>query len=426
MPRTGRSRLPAWILGSGVIAIAMAVMNLSTYGFTIIAARLLGPREYGGLAAVMGLLLVVNVVSLGLQATGARRVSAAPKDLEHIEAELLGTSYRSALALGLVCLLAVPAVTWLLRLDSWWPAALLAATAVPLTVMGGQAGIIQGERRWLALATIYLAVGLGRVVLGVAGLALRPDTVGAMAGVAFGAFGPVVVGWLALRRKSRAGERSRPRSPRTRRLGWSPGGVLREVGHNSHALLAFFALSNADVVIARVVLDDQQSGLYAGGLILAKAVLFLPQFVVVLAFPAMSAVGAGRGMHLKGLALVLGIGTLATAGTWLLSGLAVTFIGGDAYAALQPMLWVFATVGTLLAMIQLMVYSVVARQRQRAVFVVWGALLTLLAVSPLVSSVTFLLVSVVTVEASLLIVLVLVSLHGLPGRVSADDPVLGA
>ena len=56
----------------------MAVMNVTTYGFTILAARLLGPAEYGALAAVMGLLLVVNVLSLGLQATGARRVSAAP------------------------------------------------------------------------------------------------------------------------------------------------------------------------------------------------------------------------------------------------------------------------------------------------------------------------------------------------------------
>jgi O-antigen/teichoic acid export membrane protein len=76
--RLRRRSLPGWLVGSGVIAVAMGVMNLTTYGFTILAARLLGPAEYGALAAVMGLLLVVNVVSLGLQATGARRVSAAP------------------------------------------------------------------------------------------------------------------------------------------------------------------------------------------------------------------------------------------------------------------------------------------------------------------------------------------------------------
>ena len=61
--------------------------------------------------------------------------------------------------------------------------------------------------------------------------------------------------------------------------------VIREIVHNSQALLAFFALSNADIVVARNVLDDHDAGLYAGGLILTKAVLFLPQFVVVRRVP---------------------------------------------------------------------------------------------------------------------------------------------
>ena len=64
--------------------------------------------------------------------------------------------------------------------------------------------------------------------------------------------------------------------------------ILRETFHNSQVLLAFFALSNADIVIARNVLDEHDAGLYAGGLILTKAMLFLPQFVVVVAFPSMS------------------------------------------------------------------------------------------------------------------------------------------
>ncbi len=70
--------------------------------------------------------------------------------------------------------------------------------------------------------------------------------------------------------------------------------VIRESVHNSQVLLAFFALSNADIVIARNVLDEHDAGLYAGGLILTKAVLFLPQFVVVIAFPSMSTIAERR------------------------------------------------------------------------------------------------------------------------------------
>ena len=45
-------RLRSWLDSSAGIAIAMALMNLGTYGYTIVAARRLGPQSYGGFAAV--------------------------------------------------------------------------------------------------------------------------------------------------------------------------------------------------------------------------------------------------------------------------------------------------------------------------------------------------------------------------------------
>jgi O-antigen/teichoic acid export membrane protein len=392
--------------GGAVIAVAMGVMNLTTYGFTILAARLLGPAEYGALAAVMAVLLVVNVLSLGLQATGARRVSAHPESLPQIEGEVMATSWASAAALGLLLLVATPLVTDTLNLDHWGAAALIAVTVVPLSVMGGQAGILQGERRWGPLAGIYLAVGVGRLGFGIVALVVEPDTLGAMTGVAIGAFLPVLVGHLALRhpdRRTRVGAGERLRA-------WAPGGVLRETMHNSHALLAFFALSNTDVIVARHTLPEHQAGLYAGGLILTKAVLFLPQFVVVIAFPSMSRDGSGRRMHLLSLGMVLAIGAVTVAGVAVLSALAVVFIGGPEYADLQHRLWVFAALGTLLAMLQLMVYDVVARQHQRMVYVVWVAMAALLLAAPVIGSLTTLLTTVVTIDALLFALLLGASL----------------
>lgn len=392
------------VLRSGlVIAVAMAVMNVTTYAFTILAARLLGPVEYGALAAVMGLLLVLNVLSLGLQATGARRVAAAPQDLHRIEHEVLRATYLSALALGALALLATPVVSAMLNLDSLVVAALIAVTVVPLTVMGGQAGLLQGERRWAPLAAIFLAMGLGRLAFGTVALLLEPDTLGAMTGVTLGAVVPAVVGWWALRRPGR--DRGQGSSSATgaawQRALWAREGVLRETVLNSHALLAFFALSNADVVIARGVLDERQAGLYAGGLILTKAVLFLPQFVVVIVFPSMSSAQSARRMNLMALGVVLAIGLTTVVGAAVFSGLAVAFIGGPEYADLEDVLWAYAGLGTLLAMIQLMVYNVVARQRQRTVYVIWFAMGALLACAPWVSTGTALLTTVIVIDTVL-------------------------
>ena len=399
-----RSSTTKVLRDGAVIAVAMAVMNVTTYAFTILAARLLGPAEYGALAAVMGLLLIVNVISLGLQATGARRVSAAPGSRLEIERDVLSTGYRSAAVLGVVTLLASPVVAVLLHLDTWLIPAFVAVTAVPLTVMGAQAGVLQGERRWGPLAGIYLAVGLGRLGFGALGLAVERNTLGAMAGVAIGALLPVAIGAAALRRPGR----ERPgRTPPRRADRWAEGGVLREVGHNSHALLAFFALSNVDVVTARITLDEHQAGLYAGGLIMAKAVLFLPQFIVVLAFPSMASSASRDSARRKSLLLVLGIGLTTVAGVAVLHRFAVEFVGGQAYAEIGSMLWAFACLGTLLAMLQLMVYDAVARQNRGAVYLVWGTLVAVLCAIPFVSTVTEWLAAVSIADACALGLLLL-------------------
>lgn len=377
-----RPSLRGLLRTAGGFAVAMAVMNVATYAFTIVAARLLGPAEYGAFGSLMGLLLVVNVLSLGLQATGARRVAAHPGERDLIEAEVLAATYRSATWLTLACLVAAPLVGWALDLDDWWTALTLAAAAFPLTLMGGYAGILQGEQRWLPLAGVYLAMGLGRVVVGGVVVLVLPTAFGALLGVAVAAVLPALVGALALRpgiRVPRTGRVARTAPP-----GRARGAqVLREVAGNSHALLAFFALSGADVVAARIVLAPEDAGLYAAGLILTKAVLFLPQFVVVVAFPSMSRADQQQRVYLRGLVVVAALGALATAVTALLEDLALLFVGGEDYAGVGPTLWLFAALGTVFAMVQLMVYEVVARQHAASVHVVWAGLVLVAALAGL-------------------------------------------
>jgi O-antigen/teichoic acid export membrane protein len=189
--------------------------------------------------------------------------------------------------------------------------------------------------------------------------------------------------------------------------------VLTEVAHNSHALLAFFTLSNIDVVIARNALDDHRAGLYAGGLILAKAVLFLPQFVVVIAFPTMVARGGSR-MQAQALGLILVMGAAVTAGAAVLAPLAVLFVGGSAYLELEPFIWGFAAVGTLLSMVQLLVYQAIARQQRSAVVVVWAGLAVLLPAVLVIDRPTELLLWESTVHATVLLALLVLAARRLP------------
>lgn len=389
----------------GIIAAAMGIMSLGTFGFQIAATRLLGPGHYGALGSLMNVLLVVGVLQLGLQATAARRIASDPQHVKQIERVVLKVTQVAAYAFGLLLLVTAPLSNWALKLGDVRVLVLVAICAVPMTITGGQAGVLQGERRWWPLAAQYVAGGVPRLLIGVALMAWRPTEFWGMVGVTAAAFMPMFVGWYALRRERPHGHESDLHT-----------GVLiaRESVHNSQALLAFVALSNVDLAaIARHVLDAHHTGLYAAGLIVTKVVLFLPQFVVVTAFPTMSTPHERRKALVRSLTLMAIVGVASTLGSYVLSGLALVFIGGHQYREVQGELWVFAILGTLLAMLQLLVYSVLARQGRWPVLLIWAALIALVVIGWQQTTLASLLWAVVSVDGTLFAVLVLLSFRAL-------------
>ncbi|MGN6722646.1 MAG: lipopolysaccharide biosynthesis protein, partial [Marmoricola sp.] len=103
-----------FLRSEGVIAIAMAIMSLGTFGFQIAATRLLGPKHYGALGSLMNVLLVVGVVQLGLQATAARRIASDPLHVKQIERVVLKVTNVAAAVFGALLLVTAPLSNWAL------------------------------------------------------------------------------------------------------------------------------------------------------------------------------------------------------------------------------------------------------------------------------------------------------------------------
>jgi O-antigen/teichoic acid export membrane protein len=389
------------------VAVGTTVMNVAAYLFTLVAARRLGPEGFSVVAALMGVVLVVNVLALGVQATTARRV--ARTDTPGVAGRMLATALRAALGLGLLCLALSPVAAVVLRLDTWLTAATVAVTAAALTVTGGQLGVLQGRRNWQGFALLSLAMGAGRLLVGGAAVVLWPTPLGAMTGVALGAIVPTVVGRRLVRERTGRASAEPDGSAGSSEVTSAPMRLLREVAHDSHTLLAFFALTQVDVFAARVILPADEAGTYASGLIVSKAVLFLPTFVTVMAFPALARRAGPRHLHLLGLVVVMAIGAVATAMILVVPDLALAFVGGAAYAAVQPDLWLFAVLGTVTAMIQLLVQTALARTHRGAVWWIWGALVLVVAGVPFIATGHGLLVLVLCVDVALLAVLLRVT-----------------
>jgi O-antigen/teichoic acid export membrane protein len=348
-----------WLRSATVVAVGMAVMNVAAYGFTLVAARALIPEQFGALSALLGLLLIGNVGSLGLQASGARRIAthSGPGQAALADA-LLKAGRRAAIGLTAVCLIVTPLFMWFLHIDSVLAALLVAPTLGFLTVMGSQLGVLQGGEHWRELAAVYTAVGIGRLALGAVALVIHPSVAAAMAGLALGAVVPVLLGGFLLR-GSTGGTRAEVKQ------------VLRETVHGTHTLLAFYAIYNADVLLARGLLDATSSGIYAAGVIVAKACLFLPQFVTVVVFPSLATAPGDTQRLRRAIQAVAALGACAVVGAALLPRVVVKVVGGSEYAAIGPIAWLFALAGSSYAVLQLVVYAAIAQQERRAALVIW-------------------------------------------------------
>ncbi|MBP6997360.1 MAG: oligosaccharide flippase family protein [Phycicoccus sp.] len=385
-----------------LVAGSFVILNGLSFVFSVLAARALGPAQYGVLASMMNLLLIVNVVAMGLQAVAARRIAVEPVRQESTALVVRRTAWWAGAGVAVGVAVLAPLLDRWLRLGSLGLVGLLALSACALAVLGGRLGTLQGTEHWRGFAVTYVVFGLTRLACGWLGVVLRPDPVGAFAGVTVGLVLTMVAGVLFDRRAVAVPDHQPPPSGRATKS------FLIESGHAMTLLLAFFALSSIDVLLARAVLDEHDAGLYASGQILAKSVLFLPSFVSVVAFPRLARGGRDR-LHLLGLAVVLGMGAVGVAMTALLPALALVFVGGAQYAQTSNRLWEFAALGAVLAGIQLLVTTALARRHTRAVWVLWLAVAVLTGAALLATTWDALLHIVLGVDLVVLAALVLVT-----------------
>ena len=192
------------LTGGLLVAAAIAVMNVTTYGLTLAAARLLGPDQFGQFSSLLGVLIVVNVVSLALQATGARRVATSEQSRPELEHRILSATRMAAAAVLVIGLLLAPVLNRVLRLDSIWGAIAMAVAAnVSLGLMLGLLPPVLAfmglplEARHVTLSTGQLAAAVGTLGWGVL---LTSAFWWCVAGIAVtGALNLGVSFWLALK-----------------------------------------------------------------------------------------------------------------------------------------------------------------------------------------------------------------------------------
>jgi len=341
----------------GLLGVTVAgwLGNALSYLLLLAAARRLGTADYAELVTLLNLLLIGSVPSFALQAVAARRVATGTAD------GLLEAGSVVGLAAAVLIAALSPALVAFLHLPG--PAGpLLVALSMPGTALQGLCqGVWQGEQRLTGLAVATFVGTAGRSGAGLAGLLLGGTSTSAIGALAVGLTLPAAGCVLALPELRR--RRLHQRTLRS---------VVFEAGHASHAYGVFLLLSVSDVLLARHVLSTPAAAVYAAGSVLTKASLWLPQSVANVLFASLTDTDRHHRVFGRAVAGLAGLGLALVAGSWLLGGLVAEVVGGGSYPQLRADAWLFALLGSCLAVLQFTLVAGLAVRNVMVTALIWA------------------------------------------------------
>jgi O-antigen/teichoic acid export membrane protein len=358
-PHPNRPRRVSGIRAGVIVFVGIAIANVGNYLFQLIAARWLGPGQYGDLAALIAVAALITLPLGGLQAAVAREVATLEAEKRHaLAAARIRYGLDLALGAGVIAAAALMLFSKFIRqmLDIASLSAVLMTLAlvVPAFLMPLLLGWLQGVQRF-GLLSATLSIGpMLRIALLAIVVAAGQGVAGAIGATLVASAAALVIPIAVLRANL---ERGIPRA--AGRFDWTKG--LRRSFPVVTGLLALTALSTIDVVVANTALEGHWAGIYGSAALIGRVILYLSTAVVTVLLPKVSERSALR----LDTRTILSASLIATAvlslgmtlAYTLFSGTIVTLTVGREYADAGPLLWIFALAMSGYALLNVLLFN---------------------------------------------------------------------
>ncbi len=372
-------RVSARALKQGIVLLSATLIgNLLQYLFHFAAGRILGPIEYGILASLLALSVILTVPTGIAQTVITQYIAGffARKEMGRAS----GFAVEAAKGLTIIGLgiffltaLASPIIAAFLNIPSTWPVLAMGTFFLfsgPLVTL---TGVLQGLQRFYGLAAqTVLGPGL-RLLAGLVMIGLGLGAAGALTATAvsnlivLGLTTPLISDLLGTSRSQH---------------GLKLSEVSNYTGIVFWGTLAFAVLTNVDLVIVKHFFQPEQAGYYSAASVLGKTILAFPGAVAMLLFPKSSfrhALGQGA----SDLARKSGLVTLALSGfaavlLYLFQAPAIQIMFGEEYRQGAPLVGMYGASMAFFALVQLLFNYYLSQKDARFVWLlaVSAALLT--------------------------------------------------
>lgn len=383
-----------------MLFVTLTVVNGSNFLFHAAISRRLEPASYGGLSALLGILLVLTVPVSALQLAITRKV-AARRDSGHgpgsvVVGPLLADAVVWGVLLSGALVVVAPVVRAFLHLPTLSSAVMLAVYVLPAAIALVPRAVLLGQLRFRLVAGGLLAGAATRLALGIVLVERGAGIDGAMAATVLGEVVTAAVLLPALRAVVRGPDDVTPL-----RVQWgeATGAVL--------AFTGFWVLTGVDTLLARHYFPRTESGLYAAAATGARTAMFFSAAVSIVAFPRFAAGDGGpraRASLVQALAAVAVLGFGVAGLTLLAPELMVRVLFGVDYGGSATVIGILALSSATLGVVNVLMYYLLATDRPRPASWCWGGV----AVAVVAAAVADL--SISSLAALMLATMVIVSL----------------
>ncbi len=356
-----------------MVFVGSLIVGFGNYLFQIIMGRMLGPEDFGLLAALLSITLILAVPTQTINHVVSKTVAdLTGKNQKNKIFSFLKQIIKKAsfygVFLSIVFLLFSSQVKKLLNLDSIAPLIVLSGYFLFSFLVPVGLGFMRGLQQFVRLSFSQIVMVFSKLLIGVFLVKIGLGILGAMIAIPLASviFIIMVYAWFSRRDVLKNEETN---------IDWkSLFSYMKPVFIVSLCLVFIY---NIDVLFAKHFLDQKNAGLYAGLVLFGKIIFFATSSVPVVLFPIAAKNKIMRISNLKvfkiALLVVSFVSGVITLVYFLFPDRIINLILGAEYISIQPLLWKIAVVFTVYSIINLISLFALSIRKTNFTYVLVGS-----------------------------------------------------
>ncbi len=345
---------------------ASMIGNLAGFFYHFYMGRVLGPADYGVLAAMLSILYIIYVAFNVIQTSISKFTAEfSAQHNPHKIAYLFIYGLKKLSIYGIIGLLVYTLGGWIFIADfAKIPRStyFLFGILVPFVfILPLSRGILQGVQNFKQLSLNLIVEGIVKVVAGITLVYLGLRVNGAVLGIVLSFIAAFAVAIPALRHYFSVNPQPFPTKE-----------IYKYSLPVSVALFVLTMMYSVDVILVRRFFDDVTAGYYASASMLGKVVFFATLAITTVMFPKVVALREANKTHShilkKSLILVGAIVAVALFFNTLFPRFVITVFFGSSYLRITNLLWIFTLTFSLFSFIYLLSMYHLSMNRGKFVF----------------------------------------------------------